>query len=568
MPRYEITSPDGKRWEVEAPEGATQEQVLSYAQQQWKQPEASKAPPMSRGEKFARGLRDPLDGATQLAYNLLPQGVQQAGNRLNNWLADNTGLVARVGQGGADQMVREGNAAYEAKRAAAGESGIDGYRVAGNILNPANLAIAARLPQAATLAGRIGLGALGGGASSLLQPATSQQEGFGEEKAKQFATGAAFGGAVPVLGNALSRAVSPKASTDAGMQLLKAEGVRPTIGQTLGGFANKLEERAMSIPFLGDAIGSARNRATEDLNRAVANRALAPLGQTLPKGVQGREAVEAVRKTLGDAYDALLPKMTVRADKAFSQEISQLRQMVSTGSMDPNAAKMFGRVLQNDVLGKFKGQNALTGQTLKQIESDLTAQVNRFAQSTDADQRLVADALREVQSSLRSLATRNNPQFADELAKINSGWANFKRMERAASMLGAEEGNFTAAQLQNAVKALDKSKDKGRFARGDALMQDLSEAAKTRLGSKVPDSGTAGRLTQLGTVGAAVAEPMFTLPGLAIGSAAYSPQMQGLLRMLVSSRPQAAQPIAGLLQQGSPMLAPAGGLLALQASQQ
>ena len=536
---------------------------------QWDdQPPKPKGPPMSRGEKFARGMRDPLDGAAQLAYNLLPQGVQQAGNRLNNWLADNTGLVARVGQGGADQMVREGNAAYEAKRAAAGESGIDGYRLAGNVLNPANLAIASRIPQAATLAGRMGMGALGSGVSSLLQPATSQEDSFATEKAKQAAIGAAFGGAVPLAGAGLSRLVSPKASTDAGMQLLKAEGVRPTVGQTLGGFANKLEERAMSIPFLGDSIGSARNRATEDLNRAVANRALGPLGQKLPDGVQGREAVEVVRKTLGDAYDALLPKMTIRADNVFAQEVGQLRQMVSTGSMDPNAAKTFARVLQNDVLGKFKGQQALTGQTLKQIESDLGAQVSRFAQSTDADQRLVADALREVQTSLRSLATRNNPQLADELGKINAGYANFKRMERAASALGSEEGNFTAAQLQNAVKALDKSKDKGRFARGDALMQDLGDAAKTRLGSRVPDSGTAGRLTQLGTVGAAVAEPMMTLPGLAIGSAAYSPQMQGLLRMLVSNRPQAAQPVAGLLQQGSPMLAPAGGLLALQALQQ
>jgi hypothetical protein len=236
--------------------------------------------------------------------------------------------------------------------------------------------------------------------------------------------------------------------------------------------------------------------------------------------------------------------------------------------MDPNAAKTFARVLQNDVLGKFKGQQALTGQTLKQIESDLTAQVSRFAQSTDADQRLVADALREVQTSLRSLATRNNPQLADELGKINAGWANFKRMERAASMLGADEGTFTAAQLQNAVKALDKRKDKAGFSGGTALMQDLGDAAKTRLGSRVPDSGTAGRLAQIGTGAALFADPFITAPSIAGASLAYSPQAQGLLRMLVSNRPQAAQPVAGLLQQGSPMLAPAGGLLALQALQQ
>ena len=37
---------------------------------------------------------------------------------------------------------------------------------------------------------------------------------------------------------------------------------------------------------------------------------------------------------------------------------------------------------------------------------------------------------------------------------------------------------------------MDRSKDKSKFAKGDALMQDLSESAKTALGNKVPDSGT------------------------------------------------------------------------------
>jgi hypothetical protein len=35
MPRYEVTSPDGKRWEINAPEGASQDEVLAYAQKQW-----------------------------------------------------------------------------------------------------------------------------------------------------------------------------------------------------------------------------------------------------------------------------------------------------------------------------------------------------------------------------------------------------------------------------------------------------------------------------------------------------------------------------------------------------
>ena len=34
MPIYSVTAPTGKKYSVQAPEGATQEQIIQYAQQQ------------------------------------------------------------------------------------------------------------------------------------------------------------------------------------------------------------------------------------------------------------------------------------------------------------------------------------------------------------------------------------------------------------------------------------------------------------------------------------------------------------------------------------------------------
>lgn len=544
-----------------------------------------KAPAMGRGEKIMRGMVDPIEGAAQMLVRALPDGAVRAGNRLNNWLADAGVPLARLegpdeqnlsslvtGQKASaaaplDRLVKQREADYQGRRAASGESGIDGYRLLGNVVSPANLSIARLMPAAATLPGRMGVGALGGAASAAMQPVLNTDD-FAAEKLKQMATGTVAGGLTPAVVAGLGRAISPAASTNPAVQTLRAEGVRPTIGQTMGGVTNKLEEKAMSLPLVGDAIAAARRRAAGDLNAAVANRALEPIGQRLPAGLQGREAVAHVQQTLSDAYENLLPRMTVRADQAFRQDVGQLRQMVNTGAMDPRAVQLFNRVLQNDVLGKFRGRQALTGQTLKDIEGDLGAQISRMQQSTDADQRLVADALREVQGSLRGLAARNNPQFADELQRINAGWANFKRLERAAGYVGADDGMFSAANLQSAVKALDRSKDKGRFSRGESLMQDLSDSAKTVLGPKVPDSGTAGRLMWPATAGAAFMDPMLTGSAIGGGSLMYSPWGQSLLRGLLATRPQAAQPVAGLLNQASPMLAPAGGLLALEAMNQ
>jgi hypothetical protein len=435
-------------------------------------------------------------------------------------------------------------------------------RLAGNVLNPANLAVASKIPAAATLAGRVGLGAVGGGVSALLNPVTSGD--FATEKAKQVATGAVAGGAVPVVTNALSRLVSPRASTNPQVQLLREEGVRPTIGQTLGGRVNAAEEKLMSVPVVGDAIGRARQGAAADLNRAAYNRALAPINEQLPAGVTGREAVQHVEEALGKRYDALLPNLTFKADQQLGAELSQLRNSVNTGALDPNAAKAFNRILQNDVLGKFRGQQALTGQTLKDIESDLGAQARRFAGSQDADQRLVGDALQEVQAALRRTLERSNPSQAAELKAVNTGWANFKRLQRAAAGVGAEDGVFSSAQLQSAVKALDRSKDKASFSRGGALMQDLSESGKTVLGSKVPNSGTADRIMAGGALPAMLLDPSgATTAAMLSAPVLYSRPVQNLLTAAIANRPQAAQPIANALQQSSPLLVPLGAQVGL-----
>lgn len=410
-----------------------------------------------------------------------------------------------------------------------------------------------------TLRGAAGLGA-GFGA---IQPAVSMEERFGN---------AALGGAGAAGGFAalsgLARAVRP--NTDEAVQGLLRQGVTPTPGQILGGTFKRTEEALTSVPIVGDAIKAGQGRAVADLNRAVAGRALAPVGVKLPKGVEGREAVAFVGDTLGKKYDDLLPNLTMQADGGFISDVINLRNMVSSGSIDPAKAQQFESLLQNQVLSKFMpgadGAPTLTGQTMKGIESDLGQLASRFRTSPDPDQQMVGDALLELQSVLRSNVERMNPQYAKELRAINEGYAVFKRMQRAASGVGADEGVFSAAQLQGAVKALDRSKDKRAFAEGSALLQDLSEPARAVLGNRVPDSGTALRsLTALGTGG--IAGGMIG-PGAAAavlaGPVMYSRAGQNALAALLARRPDAAAPAADALRR----LAPYATLPALGASTQ
>lgn len=373
---------------------------------------------------------------------------------------------------------------------------------------------------------------------------------------------------INMLARPAAAMVSP--TVDPNVRALMAEGVTPTIGQILGGGYKRFEEGLTSIPVIGDFIKSAQGRAVEQLNTAAFNRALTPIGQRLPANTTGREAVQFVSDSLDDAYNSLLPRMTVQADPVFGAEIGNLRQMVQQGAIDPNAVRAFDRFLDTNVVNKFQGQQAITGQTLKQIQSDLRERINLLSASTDADQRLMGQALQEVQDQFRQLVIRSNPQNAAELRAIDTGYANFKRAQRASGMTGAEEGIFSPAQLQNAVRAMDRSKDKSRFATGQALMQDLSETGKVVLGNKLPDSGTPYRsLAALIASGGAAGAGYPTLAaGMLAGPALYSAPGQRLAATLLTARPVGAAAIANQLRanQGIKSGALAANQLANQAA--
>jgi hypothetical protein len=431
-------------------------------------------------------------------------------------------------------------------------AGLAGAARAGNALS--GVGRAAMTPT--TIRGAATLGAAAGAA----QPALDWQE---RAENTAMGGGGAAGGQAALRG--LARVVRPQ--TDANALALLREGVTPTPGQLLGGGFKRTEEALTSVPIVGDAIKGGQARAVADLNRSAISRALEPIGEALPKGVTGREAIEYAGETLGKRYDALLPKLTTQADGQFISEMASLRNMIGSGSIDPAKAAQFEAILNNQVLSKFQagagGAPTLTGQTVKAIEADLGQLASKFRRSTDPDQQTLGDALLEVQSALRGNVQRSNPQFADELKAINQGYANFKRVQRAASSVAAEDGVFSAAQLQSAVKALDRSKDKAAFARGDALMQDLAEPARAVLGAKVPDSGTALRsLTALGAGGAAGG---FIGPGAATAVLAapvmYSRAGQNALAALLARRPDAAVPIENALRRLAPY-APAPALAA------
>lgn len=482
--------------------------------------------PRKQPGSFTMGVGDTARGAVQ--------GLVHGISYLADKIAPNSQLAQdfRAGVPMVDAQIRQQEAQLQAQRAAQGETGFDWARLAGGALGSSVIPN----PIAAALA----------------QPVT-EGDSFAKEKAIQGVTGAALRGATKLIGKAISPNVSPDVA------LLRREGVTPTAGQIMGGALARTEEKARSVPGLGDVITSGQRRAVDEFNQAAYARALNPIGEKVTAPV-GREAVEQVADKLSTAYNKVLPSLQFKADQQFASELGNIQQM-ATGLAETQA-KQFDSILRNDLVRHMTPQGNMSGESLKKVETALSQKAKNYLGSSVASERELGEALQATLDSVRQTLVRSNPQQAERLSRINEGWANYARIRQASSMTGAENGIFTPNQLQSAVRSLDKSVGKGDFAKGNALMQDLSEAGKNVLGAKYPDSGTAGRLALgAGLAGGLAAVNPAALAGAAVGALPYTAPGQRMAAALLTNRPAGAAQARNFVDQyGSrlgAMLAPA-----------
>jgi len=377
-------------------------------------------------------------------------------------------------------------------------------------------------------------------------------EEFKQQKGLNTAISTVAGGASPLLTGAVSRAISPKLSPD--IEKLVQSGVNLTPGQLMGGALRNIEDKLTSVPILGDAINYARKKGYEEFNKAAYKQVLEPIGGKVPN-VTGREGIEAVEKQLNNSYDKILPNIVFKATPEFNANISNLRSMVSQ-KLDPALVKRFNYEIDNVIGSKLAPKTGMMdGIAFKEAESELGQLAKQFKNSGVVSERDLGNAFAQAQAELRNALNATNPQAKAELGNINKAWANFTRLQTAGSKANTAE-MFTPAQLAQAVRQMDTSVRKGAVSRGNALMQDLSDAGVNILPSKVPDSGTAGRLALgalLGGGGGYAAEQGLISPEYLVGAGAltlpYLPGGRQALTTMMTKRPESAKLLANQLRQ-------------------
>lgn len=532
---------------------------------------APSGPKVGVGEGLLMGAGDPIQGGAQLLANSLPTGVVDAVNKGATWLNEKFPVTARLGMTPAtpqqvNEQVTAREADYQGRRDAAGQTGVDWARMGGNVAATLPLAIAS--PAATTLGRAATGGAMLGGANAALSPVPdATEETYGTQKGRQVLTGAGIGAVAGPAAYMVGRAISP--NVDPAVARLQAEGVQMTPGQILGGVARRVEDASTSLPVIGDKIRAAQQNSVESFNRAAFNRVLEPLKAKLPDNVAvGRDAVNYVDDAVSNAYRTVLPKMKGATDQQFSNDVMSIWNNAINGALPKDKADQLGRIIDSQIMQKMGPSGVIPGETLKTIESQLGTWARQFSTSANADDKILGSYVHELQSAFRDMLGRVNPQqLSQGLQEANRAFANLVRVERAAATSGATEGVFTPAQLSQAVRMSDSSSRRAATARGDALMQDLSDAGKAVLPATMGDSGTFTRgALNAGTMGAlATAALTGNLPlapvvagGVAYG--AYTKPMQRLAQaLLAGSRPSSVQRIGDFVTGGGAVMAPTLG---------
>jgi hypothetical protein len=537
MPVARFEMPDGKIGRFEVPEGTTPEQAQSLIAESLNPQQTA---PQSRMEAALEALRNPIgvEGKTRVIGPMLMGGLGETikGVGAASQLLPESIISPQTSQNVIDIGRAMTQGASKEFPIATGAGQIGSYLAPAMALQKGANAIGNAvkgIPQAANIIGKIpsyatAMGeqaAIGGLTSALTTPT---DEGRGQATAIGTGLGAL---GVPAMAG-VSRILSPTMTPD--VKKMIAEKISMTPGQIMGGFLKSFEDKATSFPIVGEAINAARRKGIEDFNRAAYKRAVEPIGGEVPIAT-GREGVKYVKNQLEDAYDALLPKLTFKPDAVLFDSLSGLKKNVAGLKVDD--AAMVSNDVKDMIQSRMSDKGVMDGNNFKVLEEDFKKIIGDYKGSTGS-QATIGRAYQQAFADIRESLGRSNPQFADELAKINTGYANYSRIRAAGSRAGTSE-TFTPNQLSAAVRSADKSAGKGQTATGQALMQDLTDAAEKVLPSQIKDSGTAARILATDwkdyLIGAATAAP-------------YMPGGRQITQALLTQRPETAKELAKLLK--------------------
>lgn len=475
MASYDIKAPDGRAFRVNAPDGATQEEVLAYAKANMPAAPTPKAEVEDPGS-----IMSAVIGAGRTGDKLF-QGVKQA-------------TLSTLGHEGSKQTLTD----MEAQQKAADET----YKPLAD-KNPWATGIGEVLPLLA--APMLGTGVLGAALTSAIPALLSY--GSLEDRAKRGAVGAAGGAVGGALGVAAGRALNPVRNVPTGAQKAAQEaaerlGVQLRAGEKTGSRALKWAESSLNdLPFSGGMAQKAEGARTAAINAAAARS----IGQKATEITP--DVLAAARQQTGSTFNAILGNRSIPLDQGFRNEVS--------GIVGSKVMKALRDDSVEAVVAPFrnmpKGQVRVTGEWFMQNKTALDSAIRT---AYNAGENGKAAALEKFEKALERAAIRSMSK--DEAAAFKAAqkqWASLRILETGKVVEG---GNVMPGRLDSALTTRYKAAYKEGKLTGD--LADIGAIAQSF--KQLPQSGTAPRMVYSALAGATAANPavtaaMFAAPPLA-----------------------------------------------------
>lgn len=529
MPTYRITSPDGKNYEITAPEGATQEDALAYVQQHHESLQSQPEQPATREQqirasapgRFAAGMAEPMVGTGQLIAHgvsaVSPKGSygEQLASIVDNYWKD------------------QARKQEEAKKKLGVGTDVAGF--AGNVMSPVNALLAAKGINAATTLGKMGQGAVMGAASGATQPVLVGD--YATEKGMQTGLGAVMGGAfagiIDKLSgksiNKISRAIAPeddatlaataairtdeamkKAFADAGIDpsTVSASQVQAIRDQVMGGLKSgkeldaaalmrKADFDALNIPPLQgqitrDPLQFAQERNMRGAVPEIAER-LNQQGQVIRGQLQnlsgdarnnyeaGNTLIEALKthdERLRGNVSSLYQQARESAGKDLNIPLQGLAQDYAQVLND------FGDKIPSGVRKNFEDYGLLTGKQLKTFTVEDADKLLKVINDNVSNDPAANKALGSLRNAVKSSVTSVDDTGGVFAPAVKAAADRFKLQEAIPALKASAEGNASPDSFVNKFIINGKTDETTKFAQllRDNFPDQFNEA-KRQLGA-------------------------------------------------------------------------------------
>ncbi len=478
MPTFEITSPDGRRFRIDAPEGATQDDVMAYARANT--PEAPKAEQTGPLDTMAMGAGRTLDRWAAGLRSATPEPIRNAIDWTNNKLG--MGQVPSIDRATQDENTRIFNEG-PAKQ------------------NPVSAFVGETLP-ALPVANPIGMAALG-----------ALEYGTPTERATRAGLGYAGGKVGQALGAGVSRlfgpesaSIAPKLSDEFFANSGNKWGIPLSVGQrTQSKPAQIIESVVRNMPGGSGVMADATDRTFGAFNKAI--------GQTFGSDTASLtpEVLGSAKKRIGAAFNDLAERNRLQIDEPLYNESLRIAERANT-ELTPEHAKIAKNWL--DKVWRDGGKDmTLPGTLYKAYDS----QLGKLSKSSGGT---LGNVLGDLRGVLRDAMDRSiSPADQKAWQTARREYLNLQTVADATKNMTGEVGDsLSPARLLQAVNASQKN---ARFGSGNDLAE-LAQWAKGTLPDKIPNSGTAQRLLYQSLL----AHPMTTLG--AVGGLGYGAQQAGI----------------------------------------